>query len=233
MLIVMVISLVLTRSRMGNSAFFASMLIVGLVAIILSRRNAPATATLIISLIIVDIFVIGTWVGLEKVVSRIHNTEIVMSNTEHAGEESIEERSLPAKYSIDLIKDFPVAGTGAGSFYNAFSRYRPPEITGYFDHAHNDYAEISADMGLIGAGVLFMFPIIYLWVAFRTMYVRKSSLPRGVAFASAMGIVSIGIHSWVDFNLQIPANAMTFVVVVTLSWLAYKLPSQKYWKNSA
>jgi len=242
MLVVMVIALVLTRSRMGNSAFFSAMLIVGVITIVLSRRTAPATATLILSLVIVDVFVIGTWVGLDKVVSRLNRTEIVavvdsnvkdrvasydIQSTEgKLREESVEERTLPAKYSITMIKQFIVFGTGAGSFYNSFSRYRPPEITDYFDHAHNDYVEFMCDLG-IGAWILFLLTGMSLLQAIKAMRMRKSSIARGSAFGASMSIVALAIHSTVDFNLQIPANAMTFVVTLALAWIPMKLPSQR------
>ena len=226
MLVVMVIALVLTRSRMGNSAFFSAMLIVGIITIVLARRTAPATAALILSLVIVDIVVIGSWVGLDKVVTRLNNTEISASPAYAAQEESVEQRSLPARYSLAMIKQFPAFGTGAGSFYTSFSRYRVPEITDYFDHTHNDYVELLCDLG-IGAWLLFLLTGISLWQALKAIRVRQSSLARGAAFAAAMAIVSLAIHSSVDFNLQIPATALTFTVILSLAWIAIKLPSSR------
>jgi K+-sensing histidine kinase KdpD len=35
------------------------------------------------------------------------------------------------------------------------------------------------------------------------------------------------LHSTVDFNLQIPANAMTIVVILAMGWIASALPSGK------
>jgi hypothetical protein len=49
---------------------------------------------------------------------------------------------------------------------------------------------------------------------------------RGLSFASIMGIVSIMIHSSVDFNLQIPANTMYFMVLLALGWVALYLERQ-------
>ena len=43
---------------------------------------------------------------------------------------------------------------------------------------------------------------------------------RGMSFAAIMGVTSILIHSWVDFNLQIPANAALFMVLLALGWVA-------------
>ncbi len=244
MLVVMVIALVLTRSRMGNTAFFSAMLIVGLIALILARRMAPATIGLIASLVVIDIFIIGTWVGVEKVVQRIQNTPLMAERgdalpasataaqpapaikppTLSMREQSLEERAVPAANSLDLIRDFPVFGSGGGSYYNAFSRYRPAEIDLFYDHAHNDYAEIAADTGLLGlallGGVVLLAAARALWVLAR----RRSPLARGMAFAVLMAIVALAIHSTVDFNLQIPANALIFVVILALGWCVASLP---------
>ncbi|MYM37624.1 polymerase [Duganella sp. FT94W] len=235
MLVIMVIALVLTRSRMGNTAFFAAMLIVGLISLPLSWRAAPATVALITSLVIVDVVLVGTWVGLDKVVSRIDETTLAASGQGNAGkvingkhvEDSVEERLLPARYTVQMISDFPVFGTGGGSFYTTFTRYRPPEIVGYYDHVHNDYAEIASDHGLLGGGLLAALVLATFGISLKIMLKRRSSLPRGIAFAAMMSTVALAIHSSVDFNLQIPANALTFLIILALAWVAARLPSQQ------
>lgn len=222
MLVIMVIALVLTRSRMGNTGFFAAMLIVGALAILLSRKTAPATIGLIASLIIIDVVVVGTWVGLEKVVNRVQETSI--SNETAGREETVEQRVAAAQHAMDLVADFPAFGTGGGSFYHSYMRYRV-ENGMYFDHAHNDYVELAADYGLVGLGLLGAFVLVTggraIWVLKR----RRSSLPRGVAFGALMAMVALAIHSWVDFNLQLPANALTLVLVMAMCWIASELPS--------
>ena len=222
MLIILVIALVLTRSRMGNTGFFAAMLVVGLIAIVLSRKMAPATIGLIASLIIIDVVIVGTWVGIEKVVERVKETSISQSGG--GKEESWELRQSAARHTYDLIQDFPAFGTGAGSFYNTYLRYRTP-FNGYFDHAHNDYAEIGADFGLVGLGVLGGFVVATLACGIQILRKRRSSLPRGVAFGSLMACVALIIHSTVDFNLQLPANAATLVVIMAMAWVARELPT--------
>ena len=48
-----------------------------------------------------------------------------------------------------------------------------------------------------------------------------------LAWGVAMAMVALLVHSMVDFNLQIPANAMTIVVIVAMGWIASELPSKK------
>ena len=230
-LIVIVIALVLTRSRMGNGGFFVSMLVVGLLSISLSRKMAPATVGLIASLVIIDVVVVGSWVGVEKVVNRMQNTTLtqegVVGGKSASGtpiEESVELRLEAARYATDLVADFPVFGTGAGTFYNTYIRYRAPRHY-YWDHAHNDYVEIAADNGLIGLGILGLFVVLTAARGISVLRKRRSSLPRGIAFGGLMALLSLMIHSAVDFNLQTPANALTLVVVMAMIWIASELPS--------
>ena len=43
---------------------------------------------------------------------------------------------------------------------------------------------------------------------------------QGAGFAATMAIVALLVHSAVDFNLQIPANAALFVVMLALAWVS-------------
>mgnify|MGYP006191148481 CR=1 FL=1 len=61
----------------------------------------------------------------------------------------------------------------------------------------------------------------------RVLAKRRSSVPWGMAFGVAMAIVGLLIHSTVDFNLQIPANALTMVVILAMGWAAHALPSKR------
>jgi len=225
MLVIMVIALVLTRSRMGNTAFFSAMLVVGFAGIALMRKTAPQTIALIASLVVIDVLVVGTWVGLEQVVDRIEGTELTVA--QGGVSESVEARTEGGRTALAMVRDFPVFGTGGGSFYNVFLSYRTPDYgLSYIDHAHNDFVEIATDYGLTGLALLGALVASTLWTVLKVMARRRSNLPRGIAFGVAMSITALLIHSTVDFNLQIPANALTIVVILAMGWIAKTLPRQ-------
>jgi len=168
--------------------------------------------------------VVGTWVGLEKVVERIQDTELSVS----AGgkSESVEARTEAARTALAIVQDFPVFGTGGGSFYNVFLSYRTPQYGySYVDHTHNDFVEVATDYGLLGFGILGLLVCLTFWMVLKTMAQRRSALPWGMAFGVAMSMVAMFVHSTVDFNLQIPANALTMVVILAMGWLAQSLPT--------
>jgi O-antigen ligase len=217
----MVIALVMTRSRMGNAAFFASMLIAGVIGLATSRHATRSTVILLVSLIIIDVFIVGTWFGVENVIKRYEQTTIYRELQPTGG--SVEERLEPGLYAMDMLKDYPLTGSGGGTFYAAFPKYRPGVISAYFDYAHDDYVQFATDAGVIGLGLLGLVVLSTFVIALRTLYERRDPLCRGIAFGATMGIIAIMIHSWVDFNLQIPANAFTFVVLLALGWAAYSM----------
>ena len=218
LLVVMVVALVMTRSRMGNTAFFASLLVTGLAALLLSRKSAPrGTIVLIASLILIDVLVVGAWFGVERTIKRIEQTTI----------EQVEERVDPSVYAIRIFDDYPAFGTGGGTFYTAFTRYRGRDIEPFYDHVHNDYMQVLTETGVIG---FLLAGLAVLWsyaCAVIALYRRRDPVARGVAFGAMMGITAIGIHSTVDFNLQIPANAMLFSILLALGWLALHLGRER------
>ena len=108
-----------------------------------------------------------------------------------------------------------------------FPRYRAETIVNFYDHAHNDYAQFASESGLLGLALLGAFVSMSLGAALLAQWRRRDPLMRGMAFACVMGTTAILIHSWVDFNLQIPANALLFMVVLALGWISLFLDRQE------
>jgi O-antigen ligase len=209
-LCVLVIALTTTHSRMGNSAFFSSLLVAGAIGIVLSRHATRNTVILLASLIAIDLFIVGSWFGVEKLAQRLEQTT--------AGD--FQEREEPATYTIPLIRDYAIFGSGPGTFYVAFPRYRQEKVDAFYDNTHNDYAQFAAESGIPGLLLVGLFVTLSLGAALTAQWRRRDPLMRGISFACVMGVTSILIHSWVDFNLQIPANAVLFMVLLALGWIS-------------
>ncbi len=212
-LCVLVIALTTTHSRMGNTAFFSSLLIAGLVGIALSRHATRNTVVLLVSLVAIDLFIVGSWFGVEKLAKRIEQTTMA----------EVQVREEPLAYTIPLIKDYGLLGAGPGTFYITFPQYRPETVVNFYDYAHNDYIQFAAESGVIGLGILAALVVLTLGVALTAQWQRRDPLMRGMSFACIMGVSALLIHSAVDFNLQIPANAVYFMVLLALGWLSLYL----------
>ena len=219
-LIVMVIGLVLTRSRMGNTAFFAGTLIVGALGLLLMRGAPRSTILFLASMVVLDVLIVGTWFGVDQVMQRIQATEVT-SNAENAL--PTEDRDEVDRAALPYLNDFRLTGSGGGTFYAVFPRYHSEKLNGYYDFAHNDYVQILAETGVVGLLLCAAVVLGALWQALRAMRVRRDPLMRGTAFGVSMAICWLLIHSSVDFNLQMPATSFTATVMLALAWVAASL----------
>jgi len=206
-LALMVIGLVMSRSRMGNAAFFTAMTITGIFAFFYFKNRSKGLTLLLISLLVIDTFILGAWFGLDKVKNRIEQTSL-----------SAETRDEVNIYGLELVEKYPLTGTGAGSFYTVFPSVKGDDIKLFYDHAHNDYLQFTIEYGIPFTLLLAMIVLASLWQTIYTMRYRKNDLMRGIAFGCMMAIIGMMIHISVDFNLQAPANAVYFVLILTLAW---------------
>ena len=221
LLIVMVIGLILTRSRMGNGAFFACTLVVGLIGLILMRQSGRAITVFFVSMIAVDVLLVGSWVGLDKVTKRMEET--AMSNqvkqSERKTEESVEERGVPSAAAIRAWHQFPLLGSGADTFSYLYPAYRPGQPTGFYEHAHNDYAEFLLEYGGVGFGIGALIYVSTAIAALWAVWRRRDPIKKGLALGCFFALLCIALHMIVDMPLQIPANGIAFVTVLALTWL--------------
>lgn len=209
LLVTMVIALVLTRSRMGNTAFFISLFATGVIGLMLSRRATRSMVVLLVSLVAIDVFIVGAYFGTEQVVERIGQTTA-----------EAEDRDEVAHYALDMWKDYPVFGSGLGSFPVVFPRYSREGTPASYTHAHNDYLEFGAEVGVVGLAILGLMVVMSFAAALRAQHIRTDPVMRGLSFAAMMTIIALMIHSAVDFNLQIPANALTFMQLLAFAWIS-------------
>ena len=212
-LAVMVVALVLTRARMGNIAFFSALGLAGLLAVLSGRRFSWRVAAFLASLVLVDMLILGKWFGFDALVERLENT--------HPSQEA---RVWSNAYTIDYLKDFPLTGSGGGSFYGVFPNYQAPELVGFHEHAHNDYLQFVVELGIPAALALAAFCGLALYSAYWVQRQRQTPLYRGAGFAVTMTVLWAAIHSSTDFNLQMPANALTFVTILALAFSCRTLP---------
>jgi O-antigen ligase len=215
-LAIMVIALVMSRSRMGNTAFFAAMTAVGLLALVLVKKRSKGLTILIISMFVIDVLIVSAWFGLDKVKDRLENTTL-----------SQETRDEVVRDSLPLMKDYTLTGSGLGSFYTIYPSYQSEDVKGFYDHAHNDYLQLTIEGGVLGAALIFSLPLLSIVTSIKAMRQRKNSTMQGLAFGCTMAVVGMAIHISVDFPLQAPANAMLFVIILALGMQSIKRLPQR------
>ena len=208
-LIIMVIALVLSRSRMGNAAFFISLTFCSVFALVFMQNKTRGLIWLFGSMMVIDIFIVSTWFGLEEVRERLQNTSVEQ-----------ETRDEVVTYGFDLINQYPITGTGAGSFSSSFPSVKGEGINYFYNFAHNEYLQFTIEYGL---PITVLLGVLILWSLWHAQYAlrnRRKSLLKGLGFATMMAIIGQLIHISVDFTLQPPANAVYFIIILCLAWIA-------------
>ena len=202
--ILLLIAVVFSRSRMGIFSVLASLILMAF----LGRLGGGRRAWMVITLLVIACsMTYAVWIGIDPVISRFEALT-------PSGPENAYGRAIIWKQASGIIRDYPTVGTGLGTFVTAFRRYQTTSLDSLVDHAHNDYLEVTADTGILGAALLFI-PIIGLLFKMILAYVEaRNPYRRSVLLACIGGSAALLIHSVADFNLQIPANALLFAVIL-------------------
>ena len=214
--------LFLTESRAG---WLGSIAAVGAaVCLAALRRSGKLFLLLVVSVpLLSGGLLFGAWHGSETFRRRM---EPVVEFFSEIGEKGFDNAEIsdfrPQTWldTIDMIKDKPLFGHGPGSY-----RYRYPEfrkryrgvrvVTG---HPHNEYLELMAEYGLVGFG---LFALAWGWGLIRLLIF---ALKTPNAHHAAMAIAFLGtaagtmVHSFVDFEMHVFPNAMTFALLAGVAF---------------
>lgn len=208
--VVMGIGLVFSASRGGIIAAAGALLCLSLFFVF--RRDHRRKGIIFLVLFVVT-FLYALDIGVDYVVSRFATLD--------AGYEG---RARYAKKTIEMFEDYKLTGIGVGNFKYAYPRYQAREDKKVFVRfAHNDWAQFLAEAGIAGVVLLLAGISVYLYLVLRLLRKRKDPFAVCLGIAPVAALVAIGIHSFVDFNLHIPANFLILVAIMAIGYAALHL----------
>lgn len=205
---VILVAVALSRSRGGMLAIAAQVAV--LIALtILARRTstggghrAPAFAAILAVIVLVGAGV--GWLGAGPI------SESLTTLPSAVADQSETSRLEIWKATVSLISEHPIVGSGLGAYGTAILRHWPATEYATLLYAHNDYLQVVADAGIPGALLAILFVGVLGVALLRSVHITDPGL-RGVAIGAGVGCIGLLIHSVVDFNLQIPSNAIAFL----------------------
>lgn len=165
------------------------------------------------------------WVGGERVRQRLETVPDEL--LPHAGESQSSSTRRLAIWSatLGLITVHPFLGSGLGAYKTAISGHFRPVNEWRPQQAHNEYLELVAGAGVVGA----VLGLWFLAVTFREIKRRLSEdvFRRVVCLGGAVGLVGVAIHSLVDFGLHVMANWVIFTVLIALATFRFSAESER------
>jgi O-antigen ligase len=121
-------------------------------------------------------------------------------------------RAIIWRATARMIRDFPLLGAGLGAYHTVYPSYAESDKLFGLDYSHNDYLQVLADGGALG-GIAAISFIVATFSAIRHGIHARDPLLAGLTLAAAAGIFAVLIQSLSDTDVQIPSNALLFLVL--------------------
>lgn len=133
------------------------------------------------------------------------------------GGPGIDVRTSLYRDALKMIPEAPLFGTGPATFQYVHPRFQGPECGEMRAHyTHNDYLNLACDYGLVGVGIVGGFLTCLGLALARARRKIERRNDRALWAGSVAAIIALLVHSALDFNMHIPANAATFFAIAAL-----------------
>lgn len=193
---------IVSNSRSGIISIVASLLFM-----MLLRKLSVA------SILIVGAAMVGSvlWLGAAPIVEHFGEAvdQLVHSGAPDVG------RLMIWNGTLNMVRHHPVLGVGLGAFVSIYPTYETQPASVLINYAHNDYLQILSECGIVGGIIAASFIGILLFGIYRGVAMRDP-LRSAMSLAAGAGIVAILIQSVSDTDLQVPSNALLFLILVAL-----------------
>ena len=128
--------------------------------------------------------------------------------------------------SIDAWRQYPIAGSGLGTFRESFREIQPvEEASGYISHAHNDPVELLVTGGVVGFAIGVAGFIAVMVMLLRAWWRERHREQSVWILAGAAALLAVSVHSLVEFPYTIPAIPAALAVLLGASWRAAETSS--------
>lgn len=202
-------TIVLSGSRGGVVAFAVQMV---LLAVLLRGRVGTWKQPLLMAAFLMAAIGLLVLIGGNELTRRMASMH----------SETRQELTGGTRLTIDrdalrMWREKPLFGWGLGTFPAVYPRFRSFFTSFFVNEAHNDYLQLLVETGLAGISIAAWFLVLTFRHA-RSKLANWTETANGtLTVAALLGCLGILVHSFLDFNLQIPANAALFYVLCSIA----------------
>lgn len=208
----------LSGSRGGMLAFAAQVIVLT----VLLRKRGDWKQPLALGVFLAVMIGFLIWLGGNELTRRL-----VSIQSEARQELSGGVRLTIDRDSLRMVREKPILGWGLGTFPVVYPQFRSFYTTFFVNEAHNDYLQLLVEAGIAGFGIAVWFLVLTFRGAAAKLQNWTETVNGTLTVAALLGCIGILIHSFLDFNLQIPANAALFYVLCAIAAAAPFPESQR------
>ena len=202
----MAASIFLSGSRGGMVAFAVQMVV--LAALMVRKHDGGWHQPLLLGAFLALVIAFLVWLGGNDLTRRLMSI-----HSEAQAEISGGVRISIDRDSLHMLLKRPVLGWGLGTFPVVYPEFRSFYSTFVVNQAHNDYLQLLVETGLAGFAIAAWYLVLVFRKASGNLKNWTQTATGSMTVAALLGCVGILVHSFLDFNLQIPANAALFYVL--------------------
>jgi O-antigen ligase len=199
-------ALFLSASRGGVVSFGVE---VGVLVLMILLRRTGGQHVLAGGLVLLLAFLLVSWLGVKQVLGRFSSLQSL--------EVTSGKRASMRQDTWRIFLDHRWTGTGLGTLQTVFPAYETNYDGKIVNHAHNDYLEGLAETGIAGGLCGAVFLGILFFVSLRQLLQRDKPFAAALHLSGLVACSGFLVHSLVDFNLHIPANALLFLLMAHLA----------------
>jgi putative inorganic carbon (hco3(-)) transporter len=223
-LLLMLVALILCNSRGGRLALVAQVVFAPVIFLNVTSaanqtrrswaRSLAIKATVIVSLLLV---IIGgaVLIGGDQLATGADTAAIELSGADTSELHEGARRRDIWRASLKMFKAHPLLGAGFGGYWAEVPVFH--EASGILtpQQAHNDYLEVLASGGIIGAALMGWFAVAVINQT-RKRLITTDGIQRAAVWGASIGLVGVAVHSVVDFGLHTTINAFVFVALLAI-----------------
>ncbi|OFW45984.1 MAG: hypothetical protein A2163_10560, partial [Actinobacteria bacterium RBG_13_35_12] len=177
---------------------------------------------LAVVIIITFLFIIPTplnksGTAIEKIKSRVSISQLTQDY-------SIKRRIATWKFTVLMIKDHPLLGSGIGTYKYNTLKYQAEFFKqgenrslyphGFADKAHNEYLQLWAEMGIVGLGIFVWLIISYFNCGLKILRKSKDEYKQAIIIGLMGAVGAVLVDGIFGFPLHLPATIVLFWLVL-------------------
>ena len=206
------IGILTTWSRAANFSYVLILLSFLFYSKISFKKYINPLSTVIIFILIFDVFIMGLFFGNAKLIERYAETSILRETI----------RFDLQTFGIDQFKNFWLFGYGSGAFGQIFKIFyiTPENLSNMLaKNVHNDGIELLGEIGVLGVSILFLLYISYFKKITKNIN-EKKQLSRFILLS--LLLLTLFIQSLVDFSLHAPGVVILLMTILSIGLINFK-----------